>query len=135
MGARTSKMPQDHVANPFPIFQDLIIPEAQNGEPLPAQVVVTPGIGFTSLMVPAIDLDHQPAVDAGEIRDEGPDRMLAAEPAAGDLFFPQSLPQVLFDIGHRLAQVAGKLGFLDLAHPCAPASVWNQHGRRARRAR
>ncbi len=69
-------------------------------------------------MLSAIDLDHQPSFDTGEIRDVRRDGMLAPEVPSADLATAQQGPEFALGIGRNAAHAAGlgERGFLGAWH-------------------
>ena len=70
------------------------------------EVGVARGIGAVGPLA-AVDFDHQPGVDAGEVDDVGWDRVQAAEVGPGLLAVAQDRPQALFGLGRLAAGLAG----------------------------
>jgi hypothetical protein len=57
--------------------------------------------------LPAIGFDDQSVLDACEVGDEGTDRVLPSELAAGEALGTEEVPEQLLGIGHVAPQVAG----------------------------
>ena len=80
------------------LAQHLGVGEAQDGPSQGFQIglpQVIAGHDLVPIMDPAVDLDHQSQVVAGEIRDLSADRMLAAELVAVDPAAAQQGPNAL----------------------------------------
>ncbi len=60
-------------------------------------------------MLAAVDLDHQPSLQAGKINDVWTHRNLPAEAVAIDLLPAESDPETDFSIGHLGAESTGTL--------------------------
>ncbi|MBP2299986.1 hypothetical protein J2850_002688 [Azospirillum picis] len=75
-------------------------------------------------MLPAIDLDDQHCLDAGEVRDKGMNGMLAPEVPSADLAAAQNAPEFAFRIGGNAAHSAraGKLGLSGVRHGAAASA-------------
>lgn len=67
---------QDGFQNPFGIRQHIVVPEPQDPIVVIAQPPIADKVALIGCVLPAIHLDHQPALAAEEIRDIGPDRLL-----------------------------------------------------------
>ena len=119
MGVSVAEMPQDHVTDTFQILEDIIIPEPHYLEALAAQERIAAGVGLRPVVLAAIDFDQQTPLQASEVSDVWPDRMLAAKSATHELPATQALPQLLFGIGHGVPELAREIAFLSVAHPCA----------------
>jgi hypothetical protein len=119
MGVSVAEMPQDHVTDTFQVLEDVIIPEPHHREPLAAQERLATGVGSRFVVLAAIDFDQQMPLQAGEVDDVRAERMLAPEPATGELPATQALPQLLFGITHVAPELAREIAFLSVAHPCA----------------
>ena len=64
----------------FDVLVDLGQPESQHAKAQLAQPAISPRvIDKLIAVVVAIDFDHQPRLQAGEVREVGPDRNLASE--------------------------------------------------------
>jgi hypothetical protein len=60
-------------------------------------------------MLPAIQLNDQPLLNANDINDESPDWVLTAEAVTAQLFIAQKFPQLAFGQGCVAAKLAGVL--------------------------
>ena len=77
---RPTQRRQYPLNHPVGIAQHLAIPEPQHPEALRPEPQVTSLVGGALLIVlTTIDLDHQPGLEAGEVRDVRPNRGLAPE--------------------------------------------------------
>jgi hypothetical protein len=107
---------QDHVANAFDLFEDLIIPETQGPKPQLAQMGIALDIPGGVRMLASIHLDNQSSLDTDEIGDEGADRALAPEPVPSKLPMAQASPQHAFGVGHFPPQSTGEIQLLPFPH-------------------
>ena len=74
-------------------------------------------------MLPAIDLNREANLKAGEIKDVRRDRMLTPEPPAAKLTVAQVLPQAPFGVGRQHVHAAGAVFEDGVAHGMS-AYVW-----------
>lgn len=111
MGAMVACAAQDHVANRFGIFENVMIPTPQNKEAATAQILIANRIVRRFGMLPAIDFDHNPCRQAYEIDDIWADRALTSEPHASELFSPERSPKPKFGVGHTMAKLSGEVAF------------------------
>ena len=88
----------------FDVLVDLGHPESQHAKAQLAQPAISPRvIDKLIAVVVAIDFDHQPRLQAGEVREVGPDRNLASELVSQQLPASQAVPEPPFvpDISRR----------------------------------
>ena len=81
----------DRLINAIDIRQHVVIPEAQDPEPLFAQPLVSLRVRLAA-MLPTIDFQRQPGFQAGEIDYELAEGLLTTEFEAQDLSFAQDVP-------------------------------------------
>ena len=117
MRGRAGQRTQDHRKHAFYVCQYVIVPETQHA--------VSPGLQMlhAALVVirlirrlAAIPFDDQQRFGAGEIGDLVIDVVLAAELVAGQLAVAQVVPELLFGVGHVLAQLSRPIHVLAF-HP------------------
>src|SRR5258708_5937379 len=107
-GVIAGEMRDDDVVDALDIAEHLIVPEAQHAEPLPLQprrpriVLREP-----TVMLPAIDLDDEPPIEADEVDDVATDRHLSAETMTVDLLEAELRPQALFRFRRIAAELTG----------------------------
>lgn len=111
----------DHIHHAFEILKYVRIPEAQHAKAsrfqLPGSPMV-PDYPVRSVVLAAIELDHETAFETGEVGDESGDRNLAAEMPAFALEQTQLIPELLLGIGGVAAQISGELiGHGEAPHP------------------
>ena len=97
----------DGFEDAFDVFDDLVVPEAEDCVAGRFDLSRASGVSDAVSMLPAVEFDHQPCFDAGEVGDIGADQELAAEFCVFDLPGAQALPQDPFDFGCIPAQSPG----------------------------
>ena len=112
------KPAQDHVAHASRIAHYLVVPESQHPETAGAQEGIARGVARRTAVLPAIDLQQQASLRAGEVGDVRAHRELAAEAVARQLAHAQARPEPALGIGHVAPQLAGAVPLLALTHPC-----------------
>jgi hypothetical protein len=86
-------MCDNDVIDPFDITQHLVVPESQDAESLSLQPCCSRAVLLSSVaMLPAIDLDDEPSIEADEIDDVGANRHLSAEAMTIDLLKAKLCP-------------------------------------------
>jgi hypothetical protein len=73
---------------------------------VPLQVGLALRIVRRARVLAAVDLDDQPGIHTGEIRDIGRNRVLAAESGAALLPVTQDRPEALLGLGRLTARLA-----------------------------
>jgi len=102
---------QDRLYNPVQVLVDLGVPEPQTAKPTMVQLFVARLITcdhHVGAMLPAIKLDDDPLLKAGEIGDEAPDRNLSTEVQSCSTQKAQLTPELAFAGGRSLAQAASQ---------------------------
>lgn len=101
---------KNHLKHPFDILKNLVVPESQDSETLPQQVLAASVIilGHRDMLT-AIQLDHEPGAQAGKVRDVGPDRPLPSKAIALQLLLPQVAPQPPLCVSGVAPQLPGAL--------------------------
>ena len=92
----------DFVRHTFDIPDHIVIPKAQNFEPLFPQIGIACGIHSLSgsgVMLAAVHLNHKPRRIAGEVYDKMIDRHLPTEMETLRLQRPEKLPKLSFGVG------------------------------------
>src|SRR6186997_1241704 len=108
-----------HFHHGLGIFQDIIIPEAQNPKPLALQPLITTTVGRAVGVLTSVRLDDDFPIEADEIEDVAPDRNLALELVSAETVCTQKIPKPPFGIGHLRSQPLG----LDKWHAPSPGSL------------
>ena len=103
MGAERSEELREHTLG---IRQHVVVPEADHAPALRSEIVVSLPVALRFCMLPAIDLDDDLSVDAGEVRNIWRDRMLATETPSAELVVAQACPQSTFGIRHVASKAA-----------------------------
>jgi hypothetical protein len=85
------------------IRQNVIVPEAQNGEAFTAEPVVAGGIGSLSRMLTTVNFDHNSLLEGQEVRDIAAERNLPPELGAGESPVAKQVPELALGIGHATA--------------------------------
>jgi hypothetical protein len=73
------KCAEYHFKHTLGIRQNIVVPESQYTKSLAPQVVIAHFVAQVLGVLPAIDLDNQPAAKAGKVNDIWPDRHLSLE--------------------------------------------------------
>ena len=108
MGRGLHERSHNHFNHSLSLPQHIIVPEPQYPKSLSAQPVVTPLITHNIFHVlSAIHFHNHSRLETGKVNDVAAKRYLAAEPVTVYLPAPQSLPEMLFSIGHVLAKHSG----------------------------
>ncbi len=82
MGGVQANRIGNYLENGFRSLADIVVPEAQNAEPLLLQPFIARGVQSLMLIqpvLPAIKFDDQTTRQIREVYDEGPDRSLPTE--------------------------------------------------------
>ncbi len=117
-----AKRIQDHLHHALDIPRNLRVPEPQHTKPLAFQPLIAPLIPLAT-MPAAINFDHHPPPQIGEVRDERPNRSLPPEVQPKHLVqFPQLRPDQPFLRRHLMAQLSGTLpgDRVNAGHPSRP---------------
>src|SRR5207245_1121732 len=89
------------------LLENIGIPEAQHPEAVSNQSRCAPLVAFDLFgVLAAVDLNHEPSLQAGEIDEVRTDWKLTAEAVALDLLIAQADPEPDFSIGHLTSQLA-----------------------------
>jgi hypothetical protein len=87
--------------NPLKLIQNLVIPKPQDSKSLSFKPGRSRLIVFSCVpMLPAVDFDNQPCLQAHKIDNVGPKRMLAAKAQSRNLAPAQLLPKHPLRIRH-----------------------------------
>ena len=89
------------------VVEHVVVPESQNPETLPSKVQL-PRRVFVR-MLPAIDLDDEPCLEAGEVDDVVVDRMLASELMAAQNAGSEGAPEGFLGLRGLTSQSSGAL--------------------------
>lgn len=94
--------------NPFKILQDIVVPDAQDGEALVLEKPCSSSVIILLLsMLPAIDFDDQMSFETDQIKDIRAKRYLAAELQAVELTVAERAPEPALRLGLITAQGPG----------------------------
>ena len=122
--------PQDRLQYIVEPQQHLVVPEPQDAESMPPEASVAPGVRAGKQVLAAVQFDHESRVQAGEVGDIGPDRMLASKAAAVEFPAAQVEPEAGFGLGHASAQVARERYTEGISHRAvSPSMAWAQASR------
>jgi hypothetical protein len=99
------------------VVKHIVVPETKHSVPLSLE----PGcshviVGLLVIVLASIDLDDKPLLQADEVHDVSPERVLAAKPVSFELSFPQSTPQSTFGIGHVTTKLASSMSYEGFCH-------------------
>jgi hypothetical protein len=99
------------------VVKHIVVPETKHSVPLSLE----PGcshviVGLLVIVLASIDLDDQPLLQADEVHDVSPERVLSAKPVSFELSFPQSTPQNTFGIGHVTTKLARSMSYEGFCH-------------------
>src|SRR5690606_28372461 len=85
---------QNHFQHSIRVFEDVIVPEPQDGEPVAFQRRCPPRVVRCRIrMLATVQLNHEFSFEAGEIKDEIQERMLSPELASLQLPAAQLPPK------------------------------------------
>jgi hypothetical protein len=112
-------MPADIVET----LQYLVVPETQGAKAIDAEKGVAVDVTGAFAVLPTVDLDDQPCIEADEIKDVAVKRHLSPELGAGELAVAEGTPEYGFGrggVGAHLARPSSDSGFRLLAHRTGP---------------
>ena len=95
-----------------------MVPEPKHPEPLLRQPGIPGFVPGVTKMLPAINLDHQPLPEAGEINDVRTNRDLPTETRSKGSA-PKLSPEPTLGVSHVLPQIPGVAGALVVNHGAA----------------
>src|SRR3954453_12675056 len=107
------------IENAAAILKDIVIPEADHTPSARGKKRVAPFVRCVAVL-PAIDLDGQPALNRHEIRNIGTDRHLPAKLHAGEAAIAQQAPHQLLDICAVVPETPRGVALLSFAHVALP---------------
>ena len=105
-----SERGQNGFADSFAMFENVGVPEAQNGIAERLHEIVTGAVVGAVRVLRAIDFDDEPPLAACEIREIGANRQLACEAIAAELSVLQFQPKKSFGLIAALAKLPGASG-------------------------
>lgn len=113
VGGALEQCVEDPHEHGFFVAEYFRIPEAQHAEAALLQVAIAPFVAHIGRMLPAVDFDDEPTLEAHEIDHVAAQRMLAPELGAVELTQAQMPPEPAFGIGGVAAQPARDLRAAD----------------------
>jgi hypothetical protein len=99
----------DFLEDGLDVFEDFVVPESQDGVALTRKPFVSDGVVGVVVVLAAVGFDDDSGVVADEIGDVASDGVLSSEFHA-ELVSAQVFPEVLFCVGHVVAQFAASGG-------------------------
>src|SRR4051794_10635856 len=116
------------IENAAAILKDIVIPEADHTPSARGKKRVAPFVRCLAVL-PAIDLDGQPALNRREVRNIGTDRHLPAKLDAGEAAIAQQTPHQPLDIGAAAPKTPRGVALLTFAHrrPHPPQRFASRH--------
>src|SRR5579885_2721769 len=100
---------QDRLLDVVGVLEDVGVPETQDAPAVRLQPSGAARIALALRVLSAVGLDDEAMLDAGEVRDEGTERMLAAELVADEAAVPETGPEPALGVGHGGAQLPRSL--------------------------
>jgi hypothetical protein len=107
---------QDDAKHVVRARQGVIVPEAQDAVAGALQAAGTARITVPASMLAAVELDHQPPLDTGEVRNVWADGVLPAELCGAQPAVAKEEPEPTLGIGHLAAQAPGESVLVSFAH-------------------
>ena len=100
----------------FGVGEDVVVPEANDTPALAGEPFGPPFIGNVLGMLAAVRFDDEPVLGAGEVNDEGADRMLSSEAIAAEASCAQVSPETDLGVRRCASEVAGEVRRHDRHH-------------------
>jgi hypothetical protein len=108
--AAVTKLDHNPLKNTGDVFEDLIVPEADDAPSLGFEPCGAPQIlRLSPTMLTAIDLDDERSLDTNKVGDVWAERDLSAEAIPTQLFLAYALPQPELRVGRVAAQTTGAI--------------------------